>query len=503
MQRQSELARAVCEEQGWQLVDLPPDEGVSAFKVKGDERLAANMHKGNLGAFLAKAKAGEVKPGSVLIIEKLDRFSRNYFDIVFPVWLNLLQSGIEIYSCVSRVHYTLTSIRANPALAGMALLEMSAANEYSATLSYRVRRAHGLRLAAAAKGGIYAMGSWAPAWVKFIGKKGEPGVYEFNEHADTVRRVVREYLDGQSMYSISRGLVRDKVKSLKKGTWTQGTVGHLLHSPALGGDALVKGTKLAGYFPAVISKADHQRLLGKLAEHSGRKGGDRAGQRIVNLFRNRVKCAHCGKTIATCNSQFYICKNRTGGGDCEAKGCVTVRRVEDDFFALVLMEHPALLLGRATIKRNGTVAALRARIRDLDKALDDAADLIGQLPLAAVQRKLTALAKQRETAGQELERASAEMLSAESAPAAFENLKATLAGFAKLGEGYAGTKQEAALAKAWRELRRQLADGEIRQRLLNIIPALVNHLELDIPGKRYRVVNHAGERSGWRSVAGR
>ncbi|HOC54807.1 MAG TPA: recombinase family protein, partial [Verrucomicrobiota bacterium] len=60
LERQLQMAKEVCAEHGWQLVDLPADEGVSAYKVNGDERLAANMHRGNLGAFLAKAKAGEI-----------------------------------------------------------------------------------------------------------------------------------------------------------------------------------------------------------------------------------------------------------------------------------------------------------------------------------------------------------------------------------------------------------------------------------------------------------
>jgi hypothetical protein len=38
--RQLEMAQEVCTANGWQLVDLPPDEGVSAYKLNGDERLS-------------------------------------------------------------------------------------------------------------------------------------------------------------------------------------------------------------------------------------------------------------------------------------------------------------------------------------------------------------------------------------------------------------------------------------------------------------------------------
>jgi DNA invertase Pin-like site-specific DNA recombinase len=73
--RQLEMAQTVCAANGWQLVDLPPDSGVSAFKVNGDGLMAANMHKGNLATFLARVERGDIKRGSVLIIEKLDRLA--------------------------------------------------------------------------------------------------------------------------------------------------------------------------------------------------------------------------------------------------------------------------------------------------------------------------------------------------------------------------------------------------------------------------------------------
>ena len=45
------------------------DEGLSAFHQK-------HVTKGALGTFLAAVEAGKVPPGSVLIVEALDRLSR-------------------------------------------------------------------------------------------------------------------------------------------------------------------------------------------------------------------------------------------------------------------------------------------------------------------------------------------------------------------------------------------------------------------------------------------
>ena len=497
--RQLEMAQDVCNANGWQFVDLPPDSGVSAFKVEGNNgELAANMHRGNLGAFLEQVRGGHIKRGSVLIIEKLDRFSRNYYDIVFPVWLNLLQSGVEIYSCVSNTHYTLDTIRKNPMLAGMALIEMANANEYSSGMSKRINKAFSLRLAECAKGKAMNLGGWQPRWVDFHGAKGHAGGFSLNAHADTLRRIATEYIGGASMGTIAKGLIRDQVPTLMGGRWNQGTIANLLKHETLVGHKTIKGVRLERYYPAVISDAQYQQLLAKLADNLNRKGGNPVSDYVANLFRNRCKCAKCGATVTT-NHVVYSCKGlRTA--ECDVHGTVRIRALELDFFMLFLQEHPAILLGKQTVKSNGAVAALKTRIRDLDRGIDDATSLVGKLPIKALEAKLTALVKEREAAGRELEASNLKMMSAAAAPTAFESIRGTLAAFAKLGADYAGTKQEAAMVKAIKQLSRQLDDNETRKKLLNLLPSLVSHLVIDIERKRYRIVNHAGEASGSRQL---
>ena len=93
-----------------------------------------------------------------------------------------------------------------------------------------------------------------------------------------------------------------------------------------------------------------------------------------------------------------------------------------------------------------------------------------------------------------------QILSAASAPTAFESIKETLGAFAQLGADYANTKEEKALVKAIEQLRQQLSDNETRKNLLNLLPSLVAHLEIDVEKKPYRIVNHAVEVSAWRKV---
>src|SRR4051794_5242523 len=72
--RQTELAEAYCRRHGWTLSDKTfEDLGVSAFHGK-------NALVGNLGEFLRAVQSGTVPPGSVLVVESLDRISRQGID---------------------------------------------------------------------------------------------------------------------------------------------------------------------------------------------------------------------------------------------------------------------------------------------------------------------------------------------------------------------------------------------------------------------------------------
>ena len=86
------------------------------------------------------------------------------------------------------------------------------------------------------------------------------------------------------------------------------------------------------------------------------------------------------------------------------------------------------------------------------------------------------------------------------APAAFDSIMETLMTFANLPKDHAGSPQEAAMVKVVEQLQKQLSDNEIRKKLLNLLPSLVDHLVSDIEKERYRIVNHAGEASLWREL---
>jgi Recombinase/Resolvase, N terminal domain len=512
LERQRQENETVCLEKGWKLIDLPPDKGVSAYKITDlDEQMAANFHKGTLGAFLKRVKKGEIPKGSVLMVERLDRFSRNYFDLVFPVWLELLQSGIEIFSSVSRTLYTLEEIRKNPMLAAMALIELANANKYSQELGNKITKSFNIRLALCQQGMKMNLGSWTPRWIDFIGDSTKPGQFKLNDHAKTIERICLEYLSGQSMYKIARGLIADKVPTLLGGKWAQGTVANLLRHQGLTGNIVIKGIELKNYYPALITQIQFNKLQAKLSENRQRKGGAGASDYIANLFRNRCRCALCGETITTAkssSSRLYTCKGKRVG-KCSSKYSIKVEDLERDFFLDFLQSTPKALLTKNTTEHSDKAATLQATIAKLDKGIADLTELVGIKPIEEIKSKLLKRDNEREQVKNEMVKLNTTMLSSTNAPKAFLDIQLLLdtlgteEAVKHIEKNMRMVSEEEMIrisdeqdAKAMATLR----DNSVRQRLLQLLPSIVKGLVIDTTKKQYAIVSHNGSQSDWRKV---
>ncbi len=507
LERQLEMAVAVCSEKSWTLIDLPPDEGMSGYK-------GINKIKGALGAFLNKVKAGQIPKGSVIIFEKMDRFSRQDIDLVIPDFLSLLQNGVEIYSCVDRTHYTLADIRRNPMMLNYAVMGMAMANDYSKSLGDRITRSVDIRLAKCSQGLKMDLGPWNPRWVDFSGEHKQPGSFALNKHAATIQRMVREYLAGQSMYSIAKGLIRDDVPTLAGGKWAQGTVGHLLGNATLIGDVKIKGTVLKGYYPPVITTAEYTRLQAKLNENKARRGGSAHSDYVANLFRNRCKCFHCGGTITTikvsgCNHHLYTCKTKRLG-KCKSDWSIRVSDIERDFFLHYLQQAPSELLTKNTAEHSDKVAAVQSEIAEYDAEVAKITELTATLPIAELKTKLTVLENKRQLKKAELDQLNTSMISSQRAPKALLDIKGLIHAidealvkrirdkierFERENPGCMDEYYEQS------KIGESLKDNETRKRLLGLLPSIVKGLVIDTTKKQYAVVSHNGTQSEWRTVA--
>ncbi|MFC7736927.1 recombinase family protein [Roseomonas sp. GCM10028921] len=101
----------------------------------------ANTSKERIGAFLREMDMGVVPRGSVLVVESLDRISRQHPLDAPNQFQALLKVGIDIVTMTDRRLHSCTLVRDQPLLLMGSLMVMSRSNEESETKSRRIQDA--------------------------------------------------------------------------------------------------------------------------------------------------------------------------------------------------------------------------------------------------------------------------------------------------------------------------------------------------------------------------
>jgi DNA invertase Pin-like site-specific DNA recombinase len=125
LRRQLEASERYARENGLTLDSSLRDIGVSGYK-------GVNAKTGALAKFLQLVEKGKIESGSVLIVESLDRLSREDVPKALPRFLSLISAGITVVTLGSSPQrYDSKSIEANPFMLIGSLVEMIRANEES------------------------------------------------------------------------------------------------------------------------------------------------------------------------------------------------------------------------------------------------------------------------------------------------------------------------------------------------------------------------------------
>jgi len=107
------------------------DIGVSAFKGE-------NIKKGALSLFLNLLEEQRIESNSILLIESLDRLSRETITNAFTQFISILNSGIEIVTLLDGQTYTKEKIDKEPSSLYISLAVMFRANSESDIKSKRL-----------------------------------------------------------------------------------------------------------------------------------------------------------------------------------------------------------------------------------------------------------------------------------------------------------------------------------------------------------------------------
>lgn len=257
------------------------DAGRSGFKRKDWDAYA-------LAQFVAHVKSGRVEPGSYLLVENLDRLSRESAGEATELFLSIVNRGITVVQLSPAVLEFRKPVDMMSLM--FAIVELSRGHSESATKSDRVGKAWARKQAEA---GRKVLTKRLPGWIDH-----EDGKLVLNaEKAEVVRRIFRLAVDGHGGMTIAKRLNAEGVPPLGRTTmkgrpvgWANVTVNHILASRATVGEYVPyktnrdkpSGDPVAGYYPAVV---DQQTFYAAQAamKARGRVGRGRRGNH-VNLF---------------------------------------------------------------------------------------------------------------------------------------------------------------------------------------------------------------------------
>jgi DNA invertase Pin-like site-specific DNA recombinase len=302
------------------------DEGVSSYTGQ-------NLQPGRaLRRFLECVEDGRVASGSILMVESLDRLSRQQVIQAQRLLLDILLSGITVITTSP------AESRAYDGRSGLqdliiSLAGMERANRESAIKSDRVRRAWKRKKENAS---TTKLTSRAPSWLKLNPDRKSFSVVE--EKAAVVRRIF-ELAETLGQASIVRILNNEGVPPLMKGAtgWHESSVTKVLTSPAVHGvyqpherdktegktRRVPDGAAVEAYYPSIVDKDIFYRIQ---ALRSTRKtaGAGRKGLTYTNIFGGIAKCAHCGSSMAVVDKgalpkggQYFVCSSARRGVGCQ------------------------------------------------------------------------------------------------------------------------------------------------------------------------------------------
>ncbi len=297
--RQTELSRKYAEENGLDLDEelTFQDLGVSAFR--GD-----NIQEGQLGAFLDAVDRGKVPPGSTLLVESLDRLSRQSPYVAFRHLDDILHKGVRVVTLQDRRVYDAEQGELAFADLMMSLIVMQRAHEESVTKSSRGREAWKAKRDAAISGGR-KLTSICPNWLVLDKDRQEFEVIE--ERAAVVRRIFSMTIDGIGNRALAARLNEERVPPFGRAAgWTHDYVRRILENEAVVGryqphkrmevsgkrKRVPVGDPIEEYFPVVVPP---EVFMKAQRVRRGRKiPGGRIAQRYSNLFTGLVRCGVCG-----------------------------------------------------------------------------------------------------------------------------------------------------------------------------------------------------------------
>jgi DNA invertase Pin-like site-specific DNA recombinase len=415
LRRQTAMAQGWADREGVPLdTELKlTDEGVSAYN-------GANRDVGALGAFLDAVREGQVPQGSWLLVENLDRLSRE------PAWdasytmQGIIRAGITVVDLSDNGRqYNMETLRSQEGLYHLMamLLSFARGNQESAQKARRVGEAY------ANKRSVFASDQKLtkpytrklPAWIRWDESTAS---YELiNERVELLRWMFEVADDGLGVHSIAAHLNETKEDTWGAGKWKaaywhRSYVRKLLTNKAAIGVFVphtvrkVDGKRakerkaqepIAHRFPPAVDRELFERVNARLSTTGAR--GKNTKVPVRSIFAGVLKCQHCGGTVTRVNKGehvYLVCSAAHGkAGTCKYES-LPYHDAEREMRRIV---HRIL----KDAPRGNDTAEMDAAIAQLRVGVDVGEDRVGELLELTITDKSKAAKQGLQSAERELE----------------------------------------------------------------------------------------------------
>jgi DNA invertase Pin-like site-specific DNA recombinase len=413
LQRQTDDARAWAAANKVELDDdlTFRDKGVSGFT-------GANIETGELRAFLERVRDGTIPSGSWLLVESLDRISRQSARKAVRVIEDIVEAGITVVDLSDGGReYSAANLDRDQLLFVMMVLRFIRANEESTTKGVRVAKAHEARRQKFDSQDTLTKPYTLklPAWIRW--NQGTAS-YELIEERAALLRWMFEMADGGlGVHSIAAHLNETKEDTWGAGKWKaaywhRSYIRKLLTNKAVIGIFVPhtvrkvdgKRTKerkpqkpITHRFPAAVEDRElFERVNARLRTTEAR--GRNASAPVRSIFAGVLKCQHCEGTVTRVNKGehvYLVCSAAHGrSGTCKYES-VPYAEAAGEFRRTLGMTLENAPRGKDTGQMDHDIERLRVEI-------DAGGDRVNEL------LELTITDKSR-AAGQALQRAEREL----------------------------------------------------------------------------------------------
>ena len=277
---------------GIKIVKKYRDNGRSAYR--GD-----NSRRGEFRLLLENIESGEIRPGDYLVVESIDRITRQRVLDGVELIQKILKSGVKLYTTTDQKIYSVEDPSEDLKTLLMISVIAQRANEESEVKSKRLSSSWAKRRQDAESG-------------KIIIKKGKSVPYglrvengEFVIHEEEQKEIQRLF-----ELLLTHGL-NSAIKIINKNPgkkWNNGTINKIInnrtvigympkHTVVYGEDG--KGRKsqigyIENYYPKIIEPALFYNAINAMKARKNEGYSGRRGEQDFNIFKNVIFCAKCG-----------------------------------------------------------------------------------------------------------------------------------------------------------------------------------------------------------------